>query len=217
MHPIQNHILKQLISGDSRRFKELKPLGTESNQFVYHLNKLIGQKYVLKISRGYKLASAGKLYIDKLSLKTFFPRFQPKIVTLVICQNSKGEVLVTKQRRQPFFDLLGFPYGKIHFGESIYEAAKRELKEKTNLDCMNLKHCGDAYLTIKDEGEIVSHMLCHVFKGQINRTQELRAASTVSVSWLHPSKFKSAEFIPGILKIFGLTKTKKRSFEEILA
>ena len=100
---------------------------------MYHLKSLLSEGFIKKTTGGYQLTALGKRYVDKLSLKNFQPRFQPKIVTVIICRNSKGEYLLCHSSRQPFFGKFCFPYGKVHFGETIKKAADRELEEKTGL------------------------------------------------------------------------------------
>lgn len=215
MHVIQLHILQKLTFVDEARYSELKPEGVESNHFVYHLKSLIGERFVDKTSKGYKLTTQGKRHVGKLSLHTLQPRFQSKIVTVIICQNEKGEYLLMTWKRQPFLGYTAFPYGKTHFGESIREAAARELKEKSGLTA-KLTHCGDAYLSIREQGELISHMLCHVFLAIKPRGDLLPEAKTHAIRWgtLHKVKL-----IPGFISLKNLVlkfqKSKTRFFKEI--
>ena len=91
MHSLQSHILKKLTLDTTLRYGDLKPQGVESNRFVYHLKKLIDDRLIDKMAGGYKLTIKGKRFVGKLSLGTFQPRFQPKIVTVIICKNERGE------------------------------------------------------------------------------------------------------------------------------
>lgn len=166
MHPIKKQILRLLITNSSLLYSKLKPKEVESNLFVYHLKQLILEGLVKKRADGkYELTLEGKIYTDKLSLKNFKPRIQPKIVTLIICQNNKKELLLYKRKRQPFLGKIGFPYGKIHLGEKIFQAALRELKEKTGLSA-KLTFKGDVYLTTFSKGELLNQMFCHIFEAK---------------------------------------------------
>ena len=83
MHPVQKQILSQLIFNPCFPFSKLKSKEVEGNLFIYHLKQLITEGLVQKTSDGkYELTLEGKIYTDKLSLKTFKPRIQPKIATL---------------------------------------------------------------------------------------------------------------------------------------
>ena len=164
MHKIENHILSTLVHRAKARYRDIKPPTVEGNHFMYYLKKLISKDLVAKTNDHYHLTPTGKAFADKLSLKSFQPRIQPKIVSLIIVFNEEGQQLLYQRQKQPFIDLIGFPYGKIHLGESILTAANRELKEKTGIKA-DLNHVGDAYITVYEQDELVSQMLAHVFVG----------------------------------------------------
>lgn len=217
MHPFRQHILKELTLANTKKFSDLKPNGIESNLFVYHLKSLVTEGFIRKAGQAYQLTGLGKRYIDKLSLRNFQPRFQPKIVTVIIGKNSKGDYLLCHSSRQPFYGKYCFPYGKIHFGETLDEAAHRELKEKTGLSA-TLVHRGDAYLTIYEKEELVAHMLCHVFWGtnfKGNLTPHSSEPSAYSASWKSLND-KEIKIIPGFLKLLEWAKnSKSRFFKEL--
>ena len=53
---------------------------------------------------------------------------------MLVIQNSNGDVLLFKRKRQPYTDLWTLPYGKVHIDDlSIEAAAKREAAEKLGL------------------------------------------------------------------------------------
>lgn len=165
MHWIQKHVLAQLITGQTRRYAQLKPKDVEGNLFMYHLRAVMREGWVVKNAGGlYELTPAGKLYADRLSLQTLMPRIQPRIVTLITCQNEKGEWLLYRRGRQPLLGQVGFPYGKLHLDEAVEDAAARELMEKTGIRA-TLEHRGDGYITIYEEGQVISQILFHLFYG----------------------------------------------------
>ncbi|MBI2054983.1 MAG: NUDIX domain-containing protein [Candidatus Sungbacteria bacterium] len=215
MHFIQQHILKLLTYGGAKRYSDLKPSGVEGNRFMYHLNRLIAGGYIRKTKSGYFLAAFGNRYVDKLSLKTFTPRIQPKIVTVLLCRNKAGEYLTYTRNHEPFKNLLAFPYGKLHLTETIYEAAARELKEKTGL-AGKLSHRGDVYLKIFLEKEFITHMLCHVFEGKDLKGTLVKESDYGSCRWQALDAAKSKEWIPGFLEIEKLCrKGPARFFDEL--
>ncbi|MFH1427240.1 MAG: NUDIX domain-containing protein, partial [Patescibacteria group bacterium] len=52
----------------------------------------------------------------------------------VMIQNENGEVLLGLRQGSHGAGEWCFPGGKIEFGETIFEAAKKEVKEETGLD-----------------------------------------------------------------------------------
>jgi ADP-ribose pyrophosphatase YjhB (NUDIX family) len=216
MHPIQKQILYRLITNPCLPYSKIKPSEIEGNLFMYHLKLLIQQGLVQKRPNGkYELTAEGNLFADKASLQNLQPRSQPKIITLIVCQNKQGEFLLYRRKHQPLIGLIGFPYGKIHLGETILQAATRELQEKTGLSA-KLTHRGETYLTTYKDQELISQIFCHVFVGQ-NLQGELTADSEIGECfWAKNTKFNSDKFIPGFLDICALIKkpSDRLFFEE---
>ena len=60
---------------------------------------------------------------------------KPDAVVMVPFHKSKKKIVITKEYRVPLADYeYGFPAGLIDEGETVREAARRELKEETGLD-----------------------------------------------------------------------------------
>ena len=164
MHEIQKQIIKKLSETKNARYSELKRKDLEGNVFSYHLKVLIKEGYVVHKDTTYSLTPKGKHLVDMVSLDTLKnERIQPKIVTTIILEKD-GKYLLYRRKKEPFLDHVCFPYGKIHLEERLSEAATRELEEKTGLQA-KLKYRGHVYLTIHDEMDLVSNMLCHIFSG----------------------------------------------------
>lgn len=213
MHPIQQHIIHQLILHRQCRYRDIKPKDVEGNLFMYHLRQLFKEDFVKKTDSGYRLTTKGLQLADNLSLKNLRPRIQPKIVTLSAIQNDRGEWLLYRRSRQPFFGLVGFPYGKIHLGEKIQIAAERELKEKTGL-MAELRHAGDVYLTVFQQEELLTQMFCHVFVGR-NPTGSLKTETDIGECFWQKIDPKNSDYMPGFVEIAELIKQKNRFFDEL--
>jgi ADP-ribose pyrophosphatase YjhB (NUDIX family) len=210
MHKLQQHILHQLIRHPDRRYADLKPTNTEGNLFMYHLRKVMSAGWVTKRSDGqYILTPEGQRYVDGLSLKTLAPRIQPRIVTLIACQNKDGEWLFLRRKRQPLLGTVGFPYGKIHLGETVAEAAARELAEKTGL-VAQLQHRGDGYITICEQGEPVSQIMFHLFYGR-QAAGELRDSAAGPVFWA-PISARDDSYLPSVLDLIRLIQEEPDRF-----
>ena len=205
MHRLQQHILSQLINNPSQRYADLKPAEVEGNLFMYHLRVLMKQGLVVKRDDGrYELSPDGKLYAETLSLKTLTPRIQPRLVTLTVCQNEQGEYLLFRRKRHPMLGWVGFPYGKIHLGETVTQAAARELKEKTGIQAQ-LTHRGDGYITFIENGEPVSQIFFHLFVGT-NANGKLRSdPPSGTVFWGRPetAQDKLLPSVPDMLKLLA--------------
>ncbi len=211
MHHLQQHILHQLIRHSQRRYADLKPAEIEGNLFMYHLRQLIRLRYVAKRADGlYELTPTGHRYADGLSLETFAPRAQPKIVTLLACRNEAGEWLLLRRSRQPLLGMVGFPYGKIHLGESIAEASARELAEKAGLTA-ELVHRGDGYITIRQAGEPISQIMFHLFYGENPQGQLVPESRFGTAFWARPEE-AGESVMPSVPELIRLLQTDPNRF-----
>jgi len=213
LHELQAHILKTLTLVGAARYSELKPASVESNAFMYHLKKLVVLGYVYKRGATYHLSASGKRYADRTTLASFKERVQPKIVTMIVIKNTKGEHLLFTRKRQPFLGKTGFPYGKTHLEERVHEAAERELREKTGLSS-SLTYRGDVYLHICDEGDLITHMLCHVFEGKDATGTLMQPDDVGEAQWKKIDEVKSDKLLPGTKHIKKLLSRSNNLFFE---
>ncbi len=141
LHTAQTSILRELLFAPQAGFAELqKPTGLESDHFVFHINRLMEIGFVEKIGRGqYRLTMIGKEYANRLDTDERTIERQAKISVLIVPMrprdgdSSKIEYLMQRRLKQPFYGRMGFMSGKIRWGETIVEGARRELSEETGL------------------------------------------------------------------------------------
>ncbi len=211
MHRLQQHILSQLIHNPVRRYADLKPEDIEGNLFMYHLRQVMAAGWVIKREDGkYELTAEGLRYAETLSLKTLSPRIQPRIVTLLVCRNGNGEILLYRRNRQPLIGMSGFPYGKIHLGETIAEAASRELSEKTGLTA-KLAHRGDGYITTYVDQEMVSQIMFHLFEGT-NIKGQLTHHNDGEAYWVALSELGRIKYLPSVPELLRLLDGNHKFF-----
>ena len=125
-HHIQKHIIGVLIHQKYARFRDLRPPGVDTNLYSYHLKAIQKDGWVEKTLEGYTLTQDGLAYVDRVSLKGLNIRSQPKIISMLVVQNSDGDVLLMRRTKQPYIDTWTLPYGKTHIEDiSILDGAKR--------------------------------------------------------------------------------------------
>lgn len=203
MHELQKNILGRFIDQPICRYRDMKPKAIDGNLFTYHLGQLIKRGYIKKAETGYSLTESGLSYIDSLSRDNFLPRIQPKIVSLIACRNDQGEWLLYQRHRQPFYNLIGFPYGKIHIGETVHQAATRELREKTGIQA-ELSHVGDAYITTTKNDQVFTQMFCHIFIGQQPKGSLIEHSEIGKSFWKSIDPNRKSEYFPGFWDIYQL-------------
>ncbi|HET6622515.1 MAG TPA: NUDIX domain-containing protein [Candidatus Saccharimonadales bacterium] len=200
-HHIQKYILSVLMHQKSARFRDLRPPRTDTNLFAYHLKLLAKYGLIEKAEMGYRLAPKGSAYVDRVNADKLFIRNQPKIITMLVIQNSNGDVLLLRRDKQPYIDTWTLPYGKLHLDDaSIKAAAEREVYEKLGLKGQDLSHAGDCYIRVKSDGQILSSTLAHVFSfnnDDIDISERLQ--------WFRPHKLDNLDLAPAVQEIMSRT------------
>ena len=194
------------------RFTEMRPPKVDTNLYSYHLKLLQRRNFVKRTDEGYTLDKFGILYIDRVTTSTLKIRTQPKIIVMLVVQNSEGDVLLFRRGRQPFTGQYTLPYGKIHIDdESLEAAAKRETAEKLRLKNRTPIHAGDCYIRVRDKenNEIIMSTLVHVFRLdaddiELDERQE----------WARPHKLSQYDLAPAVEEIVARTFFKDPYFFE---
>lgn len=179
------------------RFSDLKPPKTDTNLFSYHLKVLIKEGFVKKTTDGYTLSQNGLKYVDRVSTAKMSIRTQPKIISMLVVQNSDGDVLLQKRDKQPYINTWTLPYGKVHIDDSsVKAAAKREATEKLNAEAENIRHVGEAYIRAYDDDELLSSTLAHIF-----RFESDKIVTNESARWVKPHNLSQYRLAPAVESI----------------
>jgi 8-oxo-dGTP diphosphatase len=138
-HAAQVVIMRNLLFAPQAGFAELqKATGLSSDHFSFHIKKLVEEGYVEKLERHYRLTHKGKEYANRMDTDENEIEKQPKISVAITLErkNDKGEreFLFQQRKKNPYYDFWGRVGGKIRWGESVIEAAERELEEETGLE-----------------------------------------------------------------------------------
>ena len=164
-HHIQKHIIDVLMYVEIGRFKDLRPPRTDTNLFSYHLKTLIKLGLVKKVEGGYTLTTNGLSYADRVSTEKKVVRMQPKIISMLLIQNSEGDVLLQRRRKQPYINAWTLPYGKIHIEDVTLEASgQREVEEKLGIKNQAIMHAGICFIRVASGEDILSTTTAHIFK-----------------------------------------------------
>lgn len=209
-HHIQKHIIDVLMYQESARFRDLRPVNTDTNLFSYHLTALLKQGVVEKNDQGYTLSPRGLSYVDRVSTETKTIRSQPKIITMLVIQNEEGDILLQKRRKQPYINTWTLPYGKLHIEDATtLEAAQREAFEKLGLENPELEAAGDCYIRVRVNKEILSTTLAHIFRFYTNTITERD-----DLVWARPHKLAELKLSPAVEEIMTRTFFKDAFYFE---
>ncbi len=209
-HHIQRQIVQVLMFSEYARFTDLCPPRVDTNLFSYHLKLLLKQDYIAKTKLGYTLSHKGLLYVDRVSGAKMKPRTQPKIITMLVIQNNRGEVLLQQRSKQPYINTWTLPYGKIHIDDpSLLAAANRETKEKLDATPVNLDHAGDCYIRVNSNGVIESTTLAHVVRVELNGFD-----ISDGLQWVAVDNMEQLKLAPAVLQIVATSLNRNQPFFE---
>jgi len=136
LHYIQMMILRELLLNSSRKFTDLNVKKMPSDQFTYHIKTLINLDLISKNKSYYQLTPKGKEFANTMDTDKYVLEKQGKISVLIIATRKRENslyLLTQKRLKEPYMGFRGFISGKARFGETVINAAKRELKEETGL------------------------------------------------------------------------------------
>ena len=135
-----------------------------------------------------------------------YPRM-PLVAVSVALMDEDGRILLVKRRFEPGSGLWSIPGGLVGLGETIREAALRELEEETGLKA-DINGIVDVVDTIIKEGGLVKyHYVIIVFEAR-NPSGELRRCSEecIDIGWFRLNEALSME----------LTKTARKVLEKLI-
>ncbi len=133
-HAVQMKVLRYLLMSPHATFAELrKDADMQSDQFTFHLKKLVKVGYILHEGDLYKLTRVGKEYANRMDTEENVIEKQPKLSVVLVIENNKGENLEQERRKHPYYGYWGHPTGKVRWGETLLEAGARELMEETGI------------------------------------------------------------------------------------
>ena len=119
---------------------------------------------------------------------------RPKKTSLVVSVfiKNKGKILLIKRKKKKTFaGFWGLPNGKVRIGEKLEDAAKREVKEETNLEVKILE---PYHLTQEFHDD--HHHIVIAFKGKIIRGKLKAGSDAEDVRWFSKSEISKLKIQP---------------------
>lgn len=137
-HHIQMKILRHLLHVPATNYADIqKQTDLTSDHFTFHIKRLVESGFVEKRGANYTLSMTGKEYANRMDTDDLAIERQPKVsVALVIERHKDGrrEFLFQQRLKSPYYGFWGRLGGKVRWGETLEEAAARELREETGLE-----------------------------------------------------------------------------------
>lgn len=186
----------------------------ESNTFTYHLKNLENENLVEKKESVYYLTQKGKEYVAFLEGEDGSKKKKPLHCTGVLVIDDE-KILLNQRKREPFYGYYGLASaGKIKFGETIEDSAKRELKEETGLDA-ELKLCAIYNMITYNEEKISYHHTHFIYEAK-KITGNLKESREGKLEWIKIKDIpKIQPIFPDVEHIIKTIQSKKFGFFEM--
>ena len=196
-HPAQMAILRKLLIGRTASFSELATATRLTNDHAnFHIKKLIAAAMVEHVPSSYgqyQLTRKGKEYANRMDTEELVIEKQPKLVVDIGIERADGKFLFQERRKQPYYGYWGFPTGKIRWGETVFEAAARELREETGLST-TLRMIGTHHKLDYDEhGEILEDKYLILLYGIDPKGEMMIETETHINHWLTPDEYRKLD------------------------
>ncbi|MFS8130939.1 MAG: NUDIX domain-containing protein [Candidatus Dojkabacteria bacterium] len=192
LNPIQMKALKYLLFNPKSRFKNLNTESLPTDHFSYHIKSLVDLNLIKKEGQEYSLTLSGKEFANRMDTDNHTIEKQPKVsVILVPIKIVKGikYVMVQQRLKEPYYGYFGFMSGKVRYGETIFETAKRELKEETDLDATKFRYCYILHEMVYDmNGNILEDKFFNVVEVK-NVTGKIKDAEGSKNFWFNKKQF----------------------------
>jgi 8-oxo-dGTP pyrophosphatase MutT (NUDIX family)/DNA-binding HxlR family transcriptional regulator len=216
LHPLQMVILSRIMTLPHARFRDLKIEGLSTDHLTYHIKTLVKLGLLQRSSPSlYTLTDSGKEYVGRIDEHTATIETQGKRGALVRCMKKEGRktlYLVNRRLKQPFFGYVGFHTGKIKEGESVYQAAARELSEEAGIQADLTLVAVFHYIDFKENGDFLRDIYFYVFNGENVRGELINSNPNEGVEnfWITLEDLKKQKTFPGFWQKPMFLDAKKR-------
>jgi ADP-ribose pyrophosphatase YjhB (NUDIX family) len=113
-----------------------------------------------------------------------------------------GKVLVVRRARKPALNLYTMPGGVVEAGETLTEAAAREVREETSLQIEVLGLAGHREAVVRDaQGRVERHFVIMCFAARWVSGEAVLNEELDDARWLDPSEIAGLRTTDGLAEI----------------
>lgn len=193
IHDFQTSILRELLFKPGARFRDLKKVDVTNDHFTFHVNHLIREKLIRKEDGKYFLTAEGKEFANKIDTDSLELEKQAKLTVALHAvrkRNGAIEYLVHHRLKEPFFGWYGSHSGKIRWGETPIECARREFLEETGLTGKFTPKGIVHYHHIHKDGRLLEDKYFWVFKIENTKGELLEKVEGGENIWMTEKEYR---------------------------
>ena len=111
----------------------------------------------------------------------------------------EGKILLGQRRKPPFHHIYSLPGGMVELGETLIEAAQRELREETHVQADQFVFNGHAELITRDEsGQIRTHYVIASFVARWQQGEPQASEEMDHFIWADHDQLADLPVTPGL-------------------
>ena len=119
-----------------------------------------------------------------------------------------GKVLVVRRARKPALNLYTLPGGAVEAGETLVEAAIREVREETSLSIEPVALAGHREVIARDdEGKVERHFVILCFASRWLAGEPVLSDELDDLRWVDPSELGNYRTTDGLAEIVTTAAT----------
>jgi ADP-ribose pyrophosphatase len=133
-----------------------------------------------------------------------YPRFPIVAASAVIIRD--GKILMIKRAHEPNKGLWSIPGGRIELGETVYEAAQREVFEECNIkvEILRFLFAGDNIIR-DDAGKVKYHYVLIDLLAEYKSGEIVAQSDAAEYKWVTPEELPGLDMTPQLRTL--LTQT----------
>jgi len=113
-----------------------------------------------------------------------------------------GKVLVVRRARKPALSLYTLPGGAVEIGETLLEAATREVREETALDIEPVGLAGQRDVIVRDaQNRVERHFVILCFAARWRAGEPVLNEELDDARWLEPAELATLHTTDGLAEI----------------
>jgi 8-oxo-dGTP diphosphatase len=123
-----------------------------------------------------------------------------------------GKVLLGQRGKAPLRGVWSLPGGRVEAGETVFQAASRELLEETGIeaDLQGIVDVADVILRHED-GTLRAHYVLTVFYGAWRRGEAVPGGDCAAVQWADPDALDGLALTKGAAEIIAKARNLMRN------
>ncbi|MBN1541603.1 NUDIX hydrolase [candidate division KSB1 bacterium] len=141
-----------------------------------------------------------------------YPR-HPRLAVAVICFD-RDRFLLIRRGQEPHKNCWSFPGGGVLLGESLHDAAKRELDQECRVECRILALVDIAQFIERDNtGRIRYHYVIADYLAEYKGGEVRAGSDSIDANWFKPDEVVNLSTTPGLEEMLQKALIRRKSLK----